>query len=102
MSGMIILGFLIIHVVFWFIQIWVNQQNGGAGCVDFSNFTCGAPVLEAMAKAPQEFADVNGLIDLTISLGSFLAGVLLGFVQLAFINYDWVYGGGQITDLIAA
>ena len=100
MNGPLILAFVSVHIVGWLIQIWRNQANGGKDCEDILNFACGGP-LEKFFQAANVFSGVEGIGSLTIAIGQSVITFLLGFVELAFFNYDWLSGGGQITDVFS-
>ena len=50
MTGNVLIGLAMVHVVFWIVKIVVNTVGGGTDCVDISSFACGAPVLQQVAE----------------------------------------------------
>ena len=98
MSGLLIVGFMAIHLIFWVVQVWINQANVGAGCDNVINLACGSP-LEGLAKVITGFQSVDGIFDALAFLIKAMGLIITSFISLAFFSYDWLDGGGQIIDL---
>ena len=98
MSGLLIVGFMAVHLIFWIIQIWINQASGGKDCDNIINLACGSP-LQDIAKMVTNFQSVDGIFDVLIFLIQAIGLIITSFIALAFFSYDWLSGGGQIIDL---
>ena len=105
MSGMIIMGYLLVHVVCWIIQIWLNQANGSEMCwgsAATNPFACGHPFFANILEAAHLFGGEDpNFLDMLGGFFKVVWAVLTGFVKLAFVDYAWMHGGGQITDMVA-
>ena len=99
MSGTILIGLSMVHLVFWVVQIMVNTVGGGTDCVDISSFACGSPVLQQIAELVNN-QEVGGFLGLVIALTNALKSFFPIFFSLVFFNYGWLSGGGELVDLI--
>ena len=99
MTGTLMIGLAMLHVVFWIVQVMVNQVGGGTDCLDISSFACGSPVLQQIAELVNN-QDTGGFLGLVIALGNALKSFFPLFFQLVFFQYGWLSGGGQLVDLV--
>ena len=99
MSGVLIAAFVTVHLVFSFVQVVMNQAAGGVDCGDVALIACGNPVLHDMAEAINNFGGTGGGIFSILQFLLQAIGVAVtGFIKLAFFNYPWLGGGGEIVD----
>ena len=99
MSGAVITVFILLHTAMWFIQIMVNKAGGAADCEEISAFACGSPVLGRVAEFVANQGDVKGLWDVFNFLKDSVGLILTIFIGLAFFNYPWLDGGGQVVEV---
>ena len=81
MSGLLIVGFMMIHLVFWVIQIWINQASGGQDCDNIINFACGSPI-QGIAKIVDNFQSVDGIFDVVIFLFQAIVLIITSFISV--------------------
>ena len=97
MSGAVISVLILLHFVSWLIQVMINQAGGGTQCLDISNFVCATP-LDGMIDIAKESGSVGGFFGtaafLVKSMGTFISSL----IDLAFFDYGWLSGGGEIVD----
>ena len=99
MSAAVAITLILVHIAFWLIQVSKNSLLEGQDCVDIAKAACGGPLehlvnIVSTTNRPDDFGSTIGF--LTGAVGSFF-GFLFDF---AFLNYDWMNGGGQIVDLV--
>ena len=100
MSGTVIIGFAMVHLLAWIIQIWLNQSLGGMNLNEVSSTLAYGTPLGGIMEAASNSSNINNPLDLGAFLVNFLYTAIKGFISLAFFEYDWINGGGQITDLV--
>ena len=101
MSGVLITAFVVVHICFWVVQIWMNQAAGGGNCGDVNALACGNPVLHDIVEAVDNFGGTSGgIFSILAFLLQAIGLIVTGFIKLAFFNYAWLNGGGQIIDII--
>ena len=99
MTGTVLIGLAMVHVVLWIVQVMVNQVGGGTECLDISSFACGSPVLQQIAEMVQS-TDTGGFLGLALALGNMLKSFFPIFFSLIFFQYGWLSGGGELVDLV--
>ena len=101
MGAVTIIAFLVVHLACWLVQLAVNQVSGSsADCANIGQFACGSGVLADLAGLANRTGDINSVLD---AFGFVVDALKTGFsvlVGLVYFRYDWLNGGGAVTDLI--
>ena len=101
MSGVLITAFVVVHICFWISPDMDEPSSGGANCGDVGALACGNPVLHDIVEAVDNFGGTSGgIFSILAFFLKALGLVVTGFIKLAFFNYPWLNGGGQIIDII--